>query len=285
MNSHIKNLIQFNFAMLIMSTSGTFGRLIHLPPGLTIWLRCVFGAITLFFLIFILKYSLRLHKKHVKNIFISSVFLGVHWVTYFYSLQVSNVAIAMLSLFTYPVFTSLLEPLVLKTKFLWSNLLLGIVVLIGVSFMIPELSIENDYTMGIIIGLISAVLYSFRNLILKKHISQYPGTTLMFYQLAINSVLLIPMLFIFSFDGLANDLPYVVLLSLFTTAIGHTMFVMSFKKFSISTASIMSSLQPLFGIIIAFLFLHEVPAMKTFIGGGLILITVVIESLKTGTKD
>ncbi len=285
MNPHLKNLLQFNFAMLIMSTSGTFGRLILLPPPVTIWLRSLFGGLALLVLILILKNNIRIHRSHFKSIFISSVFLGIHWVTYFYSLQLSNVAIAMLSLFTYPVFTALLEPIVLKQSFQWSNLILAGVVLAGVSFMIPEFDMENRHTLGIIIGLCSAILYSFRNLILKKHVNQYPGTTLMFYQLLINAILLAPLPFFYRMDGFTDNLPFIMLLAVLTTAIGHTMFVMSFKKFSISAVSILSSMQPLFGILVAFIFLNEVPASRTFIGGALILVTVVIESLRTASSE
>jgi drug/metabolite transporter (DMT)-like permease len=255
--------------------------MIELSPALTIWIRCLFGGIALLVFILLAKIPLRIRPKHFKTIFYSSVFLGVHWITYFISLQLSNVAIAMLSLFTYPVFTAFLEPLVLRTRFLWSNLILGLLVVIGVFFMIPEFDLENNYTIGVILGLVSAILYSLRNLILKKHIAQYPGTTLMFYQLVINAVILLPVLFIYQTDGFSDNLTPLILLAVLTTAIGHTMFVQSFKRFSISAVSIMSSLQPLLGIVVAYFVLHEVPAITTFIGGGLILITVVIESMRT----
>ena len=64
--------------------------------------------------------------------------MTTHWVTYFYALQWSNVAIGMLSLFTYPVITALLEPLILKTKFQKHHLILGFIVLIGVYFLAPD---------------------------------------------------------------------------------------------------------------------------------------------------
>jgi drug/metabolite transporter (DMT)-like permease len=76
----------------------------------------------------------------------------------------------------------------------------------------------------------------------------------------------------------------VIVLALVTTAIGHTMFVHSLKYFKVSTASIIGSTQPVFGIIIAFIFLNEVPTWNTFIGGSLIISTVVIESIRSKRK-
>jgi len=49
----------------------------------------------------------------------------------------------------------------------------------------------------------------------------------------------------------------------------------------VATASIMNSIQPIFGILFAFLFLNEIPPATSLIGGGIILLTVIIESLRS----
>lgn len=282
MNNNVKYFVEFYIGLIFLSTSGVLGRYISLAPPLIIWARCVLAAIALF--LFIrwrgIPYQL-LSTKHRKPIIISSLLLGAHWITYFYALHLSNVAIGMLSLFTYPVLTTLIEPIFLKTKFLLSNLFLAVLVIIGMYFLVPEFNVENNYFLGASIGILSAFLYSFRNLILKKHIVQYAGTTLMFYQLAVNALVLLPVLFLFDAGALLPQMPWILILALMTTAIGHTLFVMSFKKFSISAASIMSSLQPLMGIVWAIVFLNEIPGTKTMIGGALILITVIFESVRS----
>ena len=48
---------------------------------------------------------------------VSSLFMAGHWITYFYALKLSNVAIGMLSLYTFPVMIAFLEPVFLKVKF------------------------------------------------------------------------------------------------------------------------------------------------------------------------
>ena len=104
---------------------------------------------------------------------------------------------------------------------------------------------------------------------------------LMFHQMMIVSVLLIPVLFFSDFSNLESQLPLVLLVALLTTVIGHTMILNSLKHFSVSTASIISSIQPIFGVIIAYIFVGEVPSLNTYIGGSLILLTVVIESIRS----
>ena len=106
----------------------------------------------------------------------------------------------------------------------------------------------------------------------------------MFYQVIILTVVLAPVLFFMDTSNIKTQYPYVVLLALITTAIGHTMFVNSLKYFKASTASIIGSAQPVFGIIIAYFFLNEIPTLHTFVGGSLIIATVVIESLRSRKK-
>ena len=284
-NQHLKNILELNIAVMLISTSGVFGRSISLAPGLTIWWRCFLAAIILGIYCWNRKYSFKIeNRKNFFNLILSGGFLGAHWVTYFYSLQLSSVAIGMLSLFTYPVITSLLEPLFFKIKLNKIQLLLGLVVLVGIYFLTPEMNISNNYTKGVIWGVISAVFYSLRNILTKKNLHHFNGTKVMFYQLVIILVLLWPVFFKLDFTPNASDWVKLIGLALITTAIGHSLFVGVFKKFTIGTVSIMSSIGPIYGILFGLLFLNEIPAVKTIIGGILILTTVAIEgfnSIKT----
>jgi len=284
-NQHLRHLFELNIAILLISTSGILGRYISMSPPVTIWIRCIMAAIILGAFCWHKKIDLKIkHKKDWLSIIISGLFFGAHWVTYFYALHLTNVAIGMLSLFTYPIITALLEPLFFKTTLNKKHVLLGIVVLIGIYFLSPEFNIENNQTKGVLFGLISAVFYAGRNIIMKKKVANYHGSMLMFYQMVVITLVLWPVLFIFEVNPTTNDWKALLVLALVTTSIGHTLFVMSFKNFSVSAASIMSSLQPIYGIIFGILFLTEIPTSNTLIGGFLILTTVVIESFQSTKK-
>jgi drug/metabolite transporter (DMT)-like permease len=103
----------------------------------------------------------------------------------------------------------------------------------------------------------------------------------MLYQTIIITVLLLPTLFFMDLSGLKSQFAYLILLALLTTAIGHSLMLHSLKFFSATTTSIISSLQPVFGICIAYFLVNEIPSLKTYIGGGLIILTVVIESIRS----
>jgi drug/metabolite transporter (DMT)-like permease len=145
----------------------------------------------------------------------------------------------------------------------------------------PEFSIESSHVQGILLGLLSALCYSLRILILKQHVINYNGSMLMMYQLLILTIVLAPFLYLMDTSGISTQFPYVLLLAIVTTAIGHTMFVHSLKHFTSSTASIMTSALPVYGIIIAYFFLDEIPSKNVFIGGFLIISTVLIEGIRS----
>lgn len=280
-NLHLRNILELNLAMLFISTSGALGRYIDMPVPVIIGFRALFAALLLFVYCRSRKFSFRTGSKDRPTIILSGILMGLHWITYFYSLKLSNVAVGMLSIFTYPVITALLEPILLKTKFHKVHLLLAFLVLVGIYFLVPDLDFGNSYTKAVLLGVVSAICYSLRNIIMKTKVGNYNGSVLMWYQLVIVSICLLPFLIVMDSSGIKEQWLPTVVLALLTTAIGHTLFLQSFKRFSITTASIISSVQPVYGIIIGMIFLREIPVLSTIIGGLLILISVIIESVRS----
>ncbi|WP_299115111.1 DMT family transporter [uncultured Winogradskyella sp.] len=281
-NAHLNHLLWLTVATIFISTSGALGKFIDMPTSVVIWWRSILAAIFLFTFCLYKGISLKINSgKDHWTFVLGALFMGAHWVTYFYALKLSNVAIGMLSLFTFPVITALLEPLFSKAKPDAIHIVLGIIVLLGVYILAPDFNIESGQFKGVLFGLISALCYALRILILKGEVTKYNSTMLMFYQVAIISIVLLPVLYFESTANITTQYPYVIILALLTTAVGHTLFVNSLKYFKASTASIIGSAQPVFGIIIAYFFLKETPTIHTFVGGALILCTVVIESIRS----
>ncbi|WP_299556835.1 EamA family transporter [Seonamhaeicola sp.] len=281
-NQHTNHLLLLTLATFLISTSGALGRFIDLPTPVIIWWRSSLGALFLFLFCRFKKIDLKIRsRRDFFTFLLSGVFLGSHWITYFYALKLSNVALGMLSLFTFPIITAFLEPLFTRSKLSFVHIILGLMVLLGIYILAPEFDFESTYVKGILFGVFSAVCYALRNLILKPYVSNYNGSALMMHQTLFLTVLLLPVLFLMDTGNTTSQLPYLLILALVTTAIGHSLFVMSLKHFSVSTASIISTTQPIFGIIIAYIFLNEMPTLNTFIGGSLILATVIIESIRS----
>lgn len=281
-NQYTNHLLLLGVATLFISTSGVLGKHIALPTPLIIWFRSALAAILLLIFCKYRKLNIKIKsKRDVPTIILGGFLLGTHWVTYFFALKLSNVAVGMLSMFTFPVITALLEPFFTKSKLNPIHVLLGLIVLLGIYILAPEINFENTYLKGILLGVFSAFCYALRNLILKRHVSRYDGTVLMMQQCIIVSIFLIPVLFNVNMEQVQTQLPFLLLLGFVTTALGHSLFICSLKHFSVSAASIIGSAQPIFGIIMAYFFLNEIPTLNTFLGGALILTTVIIESVRS----
>ena len=278
---HFSQLLQLNLAVLFISTSGVLGRYIDLPVPLTIFIRALLAGAILWIYIRAKKIGLKIKKGDRLGLILSGFFMGLHWVTYFHSLQISNVAIAIISLYTFPIITALLEPLILKTKFHKSHLITGGIVILGMYIINPVINFESDNFKGACFGVLYALCYALRNICIKPKVAKYNQSSLMFFQMLVVSIILVPSLYHFNADNVVPFLPALSILALVTTVIGHTMFIKSLKHFTASSASLISSMQPLYGIILAFLLLDEQPRLNTLIGGCLVISAVVIESYRT----
>lgn len=284
MNQHqqqpITHYIPLLLSILFIGTSGPLGRLIHISPIPIIFFRSLIAFILLFLIIWLSKKSFLVIDKKKRNfIFLSGVLLAAHWITYFISLQLSTVALAMLSMFVYPVITVILEPFYLKKQFRLIQIPVALLAMAGIYIMMPVFDINNDNTLGILIGILSAFFFAGRNLLLKKHAIAEDGLVVILHQLLVVVILTLPFLFFqpVSITTLKTEWFYLLFLGVVTTALGHSFFVKSLKYFSVSTVSILSNFTPVVGIILGIVFLNETPSGNIILGGALILLTALLE--------
>ncbi len=219
-------------------------------------------------------------KQDYRYFAISSILLSLHWVTYFQSIKMAGVALAMLSLFTYPIATAILEPIFFGTRHSRLELFFSILVLVGVALIVPEFSLANPSMQGVLLGLFSSVLYAIRNIMNRQHIAVYSGTKIMCYQLILSTLLLAPVLFVYSLNISAENWGKIALLALVTTAIAHTLFVQALSSFTTSTVSILSCLTPVYGILWAVWLAGEQLNENIIWGGLIIILTTLAQSIK-----
>lgn len=281
MKGRWRHIFELNLATLILGSSGFLGKVIEFPAPFIIFARCIVAFFALFLLLKWKKQSIWPAFRRRKWFFIfSGLLLGVHWVMYFISIKISIVSIAVVSIFTFPAITTLLEPLFFKTRLSRLALFNSALVVAGLIILTPEFNLNNEYTVGVLLGVGSAILFAVRNLLNKKYIVETPATVIMLIQLLVSAVILSPAAFIYPIDFEWKSVIYLIALSIVTTAIGHTLFVNSLKHFKTSAASVITSLQPVYGILLAVIFLGEKLTQNVLIGGSLILASVFIESYK-----
>ncbi|WP_020570923.1 DMT family transporter [Neolewinella persica] len=271
--------------MIFIGTSGILGRFVPVDAVPAVWWRAFIAMLLLAGFCWWKGFSFRIaDPKRLKLVMLSGVLMMGHWVMYFYALKLSSVAIGMLSIFTYPAMTTLLEPLLLKKPFQPRHLLLAFLVIVGIYFLAPSFDLADGATLGLCLGLLSAFVYSLRNILMKTQIDALQGSVLMTYQAGITALLLLPTWYYFNTAPPAAAWPYLIGLGLLTTAIGHTLLLGCFRYFSASTASLLTCVQPVYGILMGVVFFQEIPGWSAVLGGALILSAVVVEARATMRK-
>lgn len=283
---NFRSLLELNLGIIFISTSGVLGKYITMSSTLVIFYRSIIGMLAMGMVCMLLKKSLKIDwKRDGKLLVLSAILMGTHWVTYFYALDNTTIAIAMLCIYVHPAITAILEPIMLHVPWKGIDLILGLLVLTGIVIMVPPLGeITDENALGIMLGLTSAVSYSIRNIVVRGLTNTVESSSLMFYQTGIIALILFPFLFSISSDVGTNEWIAIIALGIITSAFGHTLYVQGLKAFRASTVGILSSILPVYGILWGYLFLNEIPDLRTIIGGTFILGVVVFKSLYNATQ-
>lgn len=268
-----QSLLEIHLAVLLFGLAGLFGKWLTLPPFIIVLGRVLFASITLFLILCILKQSIRVRtgKSYFYLIFLGLI-LSIHWVAFFRSIQISTVAVGLLSFSTYPVFTTLLEPLFFREKLVKINILFSFFCLSGVFLIIPRFDLTDSTYVGILWGLLSGLTFALLTIINRKLTLQLSSLIIAFYQDFFATLFLLPFFFIFPPLLNTRDILLLVVLGVLCTAGSHTLFIKGMRYVKAQTASMIHFLEPVYGIIFAFLLLHEIPKLRTIMGGVIILL-------------
>lgn len=275
------SLLQLHAAVFLFGISGLFAKFIVQSSIIIVLGRVFFSSIFLLIGIYISKESLKLkNKKDLLGIFFMGAVLAIHWCTFFQGIKLSTVAIGLLTFSTFPIFVTFMEPFFFHEKLRKKDICLAFMTFIGILFVIPDFQVENKMTMGAIFGIISSFSYAVLSLLNRKYVKKYKGVIIAFYEQVISFIILLPFFFIIKPVISEKELLLLLLLGTVFTGIAHTLFISSLKNVKTQTAGIISSLEPLYGIVFSIFLLNEFPSIKEIIGGTIILGTVFYSTMK-----
>ena len=286
MTSHKEGLLSVHSAVLIFGLTALFSKVISLSAVEITLLRSIFAATAIAIYILWLKESLLLNNiRDYIIVIILGFFLGTHWVTYFHAMQVSSIAIGIISLYTYPVITVFLEPFFHGEKPHSKDIISALVVLLGIFFLVPELSIDNQTTQGVFWGVLSAFLFAMRNIIHGRYFRAYPARHALFYQTLLIVFLLLPFSGHMIININSQQWLELLLLGIFFTALPHTLFANSLLHLRAKTVGLIGCMQVVYGSLFAAIFLTELPDLKTIAGGLMVISAAVYETMTSGKQS
>jgi drug/metabolite transporter (DMT)-like permease len=275
-----KNLIILHFTVFIWGFTGILGALITISAVQLVWYRVLIAFISLFLYFKFNKTAIKVDRNTFLKLIFTGALVGAHWVLFFASIKLSTVPVTLVCLSSITLFTAVLEPLINKTKISKLEILAGLLIITGIVLIFK---FETRYTKGIITGLVSAVCASLFSIINSKLVKKNEAPTIAFYELVgaffwISLYLLFTHGFNKSLLLKSSDIGYLVLLGTICTSLAYVAGVSVMRELSAFKVALVTNLEPVYGILMSFIFFGDMNKMTTgfWVGAVIILSTIFL---------
>ena len=284
LSDNLKSQLQLHLIVFIWGFTAILGKLISLQALPLVWFRMLFAVGFIFVFIKFKKISTAVSKKNLFIFMLLGCIIALHWFTFFKAIKVSNVSVTLACLATGSFFAAFLEPLFYRTKVVWYEVSLGLLVFLGL-FLIFR--VQGNFIEGIFLALTSAFLSALFSVVNSKLVKSQDATVLSFYEL-LGGVLFFTILLLFSnsfslafFQLSTTDFLYLLILSSVCTAFAFIISTQVMKHLSPFTVMLTINLEPIYGILLALFFFKESEKMNTefYVGMIIILLSVILNAL------
>lgn len=278
-----KHHFLLHFIVFIWGWSPILGKGISADALQLVWFRI---AITLFLMAFYLVYikaNLLVSLKMLAKLSGVGIIICIHWLCFYGAIKVSNVSVTMAAFSTGTLFTAITEPLIYKRKFVWYELLIGLIIIAAICLIF---SVEIKYGMGILLGILAAFTASvfsvLNGVLIQNEKEKISSPVLSFIELSAALIgLSIFLLFNGSFSGsffnISNqDILLITILAGVCTVYPFIASVNLMKHLSPYTINLTVNLEGVYGIILASILFHENEDLSiTFYVGFCVILSVI----------
>jgi drug/metabolite transporter (DMT)-like permease len=276
-----RSLTEIHLAVLLFGFPGLFGKWLAVPPALIVFGRVLFASAALAVVLAVARRRFRVSPGRDLALLVAcGLILAVHWTFFFRSVQVSSVAVGLLAYSSFPVFTAFLEPILTRERWDPASLVLALVCVAGIGLIVPGFDLSNAVVQGVLWGLAAGLTFSVLSVLNRQLAARHSSLTVAFYQDLFAGLFLLPAVLRSGLPFSGRDWILVAVLGIFCTAAAHTLFIEGMKGVGARTASIVSSLEPVYGILFALAFLKEYPSLRTVSGGAVVLAAAAAATLR-----
>ena len=281
-----KAFIQLHIAVFLAGFTAVLGRLITLNEGLLVWYRLLITVLVLAVILYVKKEFKRIDAKDIFRMAGVGGIIAFHWVTFYGSIKYGNISVALVCLSAAGFFSALIEPIIFKKKIVMVEVLLGLLAIAGIYIIFD---FHPKFKLGIAYGILAALGAAIFPMLNKQLIKEFSPRTLTFYELFGGFVilsLLLPFYLKFTpssyFIPTVTDFVWLIILAVICTVLCFDLQLKALRKISAFTSNLMYNLEPLYGIILAFIFFGEGKSFhkEFYIGVALILLAIVLQMFR-----
>lgn len=281
LNAKIKDYLHLHFLVFIAGFTGILGELISVNAVPLVWFRMIIALVIIFVFINVTKTNIKVSPKTLLKFSLAGIVIALHWITFFGSIDASNVSIALTMFSTGAFFASFIEPIIYKRKIIWYEILFGLIVVIGVLIITKS---EITHLKGILLGILSAFFASLFAVFNGKFLETHPPRIISFYEFLSGVLFITLFLIVFKFNFSTEvfvltklDIIYLFILGSICTAYAFIAAVKIMRHISPYTVVLTYNLEPIYGIILAILLFPEKEKMNpTFYYGAVLIISTVL---------
>jgi drug/metabolite transporter (DMT)-like permease len=257
-----KAFIQLHIAVFLAGFTGILGRLISMNEGMIVWYRLLFTAVTMWVLFSFQKKIHRIPGRDILKIGGVGFIAAMHWITFYGSIKYAIVSVALVGFSAISFFTALFEPLLLRKKMNWTEMLLGLLTITGIYIIFH---FDSQFKTGIIIGLISAILAALFPIYNRQFLKQGINVETMLTWQQTGGLITLSLLLPFylqrfpveNFLPGMGDLLWLLVLAWFCSVIAFRFSSHALKRLSAFTVNLTFNLEPVYGILLAFIVYRE----------------------------
>ncbi len=289
MNETKKGFIQLHLSVILAGFTGLFGKLITLNEVDIVWYRMLFTSLILFVFTGLPKVS----GRKFLELSGCGALLGLHWMLFYGSIKASNVSIGVVCFSLIGFFTAIFEPLILKKRFSWLELLFSLITVVGV---LCIFSFDARYRYGIMIGVVSSAVCALYVIFNKRASVGVRSRDVLMSQMsggliAVSAIIPLYLSFFPSSQPVVvipegSNIWYMLCHALFCTVGMYLLQIQALKRLSAFTVNLTYNLEPCYTIVLAFLIFGEGRELNFsfYLGISLIILSVMLQSLRVGKQ-
>ena len=272
--------IKLHIAVLLAGFTAILGKLITLNEAALVWWRLLLSVVALLLLFTWLKKSVLTTRKTILQLLGIGSLVGIHWLCFFGSVKYGNVSIALVCFSAAGFFSALIEPVITRRKWRPIELLLGLMCMAGIYIIFH---FDTRYKTGILLGVAAAALSALFSILNKQMVNaRADGLQMTFWEMSgalITLSVAMPAYVMLRGDSMLPaplDWLWLLILALVCTVWAFFLQLQALQHISAVTLNLTYNLEPVYGIILAFIFFQENQYLHSTFFAGLIFIALAV---------
>ena len=282
-NAHL----QIHFCVLLWGFTAILGKLISLGALPLVWWRMLLVAIILAFVPRVWRATRTMSRPLLASFAAIGVIIAMHWVTFYGSIKLANASVGATCMALGPMFLAVVEPIIVRRRFDYRELLLGAAMIPGVVLVVG--GVPSGMRLGIAVGALSALLVAIFGTLNKKLIERADPLAVTAIELTAGAALMTVLLPLAPHEGAAFPIPaprdaiLLLVLAVGCTILPFTLSLIALRKLSAFGAQLAVNLEPVYAILFASLLLgeHRELGPPFYLGVAIIVAIVLLYPLIT----